>query len=527
MLTAQLLSCAGRDALGRAMSLAKKAVRPWLVAVLWIVAVVQGTAAEAPADPAAWGVYAEVAGKTWKGEQGAVAWAWEADGTLKQSDAGSPSVIRLGEQPGQLVQESGALYTYDGYVAADGSVLWLRRGPFKMPMRLSLRDGRVVAESVKIDDARQVVKVTGTRTYGPLAQTASAPVSTERPVAASPPAASVPADHMTAGTVAARSPTATSAPPSASPPPAPKSGPRTLSEADLARLRERMQSDKARRAQALSQEQAAAEQLRQQMEQIQQMATVEEQAWEDEEPSAPAPNLADVFLTTLGNEMAKNQAEREAQDAFIRDLQRQQAAAAERREREEQRRRVDAERARQTQYAYAPTPAAPAVPDAAEQARQAQAAARERELATQAAAERQRLQQLRAQQATASAKDPSGSAAGDASSTAALKPLRFILTIGLLNKPGDTVNPTCYSNVITRPGPPGWGAPGFLPQGSGEQARAAVYALKDAFIARCRASGREITSDGNFNYVWNQTSSDEQTLQGVRPRFREDVSVSL
>lgn len=521
MLIAQLLSFAGWDALGRAMSLAKKAVRPWLAAVLWIVAIAQGAAAEAPANPAAWGVYAEVAGKTWKGEQGAVAWAWEADGTLRQSDAGSTSVIRLGEQPGQLVQESGALYTYDGYVAADGSVLWLRRGPFKTPMRLSLRDGRVVAESVKIDDARQVVKVTGTRTYGPLAQTASAPVSTERSVVVPPPAASLPADVMTAGTVAARSPTATPAPPSASPPPAPKSGPRTLSEADLARLRERMQSDKARRAQALSQEQAAAEQLRQQMEQ---MATVEEEAWEDEEPSAPAPNLAEVFLTTLGNEMAKNQAEREAQDAFIQDIQRQQAAAAQRREREEQRRRAEAERARQTQYAQAPSPAAPAVPDAAAQARQAQAAARDRELAAQAAAERQRLQQVRAQQQTTA---PTTGSSGTASATAAVKPLRFILTIGLLNKPGDTVNPTCYSNVITRPGPPGWGAPGFLPQGSGEQARAAVYALKDAFIARCRASGREITSDGNFNYVWNQTSSDEQTLQGVRPRFREDVSVSL
>lgn len=407
-------------------------------------------------------------------------------------------------------------------------MLWLRRGPFKTPMLLSLRDGRVVAESVTIDDARRVVKVTGTRTYGPLAQTASAPVSTGRSVVVPPPAASLAADVMTAGRVAARSPAATSAPPSASLPPAPKSGPRTLSEADLARLRERMQSDKARRAQALSQEQAAAEQLRQQMEQIQQMATLEAEAWEDEESSASAPNLAEVFLTTLGNEMAKNQAEREAQDAVIRDLQRQQAAAAERRQREEQRRRAEAERARQPQYAYAPSPTAPAVPDAAEQARQTQAAARDRELATQAAAERQRLQQLRSQQqAAAPTKAPAAAtAAGSASSPAAVKPLRFILT-GLLNMPGDTVNPTCYSNVITRPGPPGWSAPGFLPQGSGEQARAAVYALKDAFIARCRASAREITSDGNFNYVWNQTSSDEQTLQGVRPRFREDVSVSL
>ena len=52
----------------------------------------------------------------------------------------------------------------------------------------------------------------------------------------------------------------------------------------------------------------------------------------------------------------------------------------------------------------------------------------------------------------------------------AAKPLRFIMTISMRNLPGDTVNPTCYSNMLTRPGPPGWGAPGFLPTGSGEQA---------------------------------------------------------
>jgi hypothetical protein len=44
------------------------------------------------------------------------------------------------------------------------------------------------------------------------------------------------------------------------------------------------------------------------------------------------------------------------------------------------------------------------------------------------------------------------------------KPLRFVLDIGLLNKPGDTVNPTCYSNVITLPGPPGWGGGGDCDQ---------------------------------------------------------------
>jgi hypothetical protein len=107
------------------------------------------------------------------------------------------------------------------------------------------------------------------------------------------------------------------------------------------------------------------------------------------------------------------------------------------------------------------------------------------------------------------------------------KPLRFVLSISLRNKPGDAVNPSCYSNVITRPGPPGWGAPGFLPPGSGEQARQTVYSLKSEFIAACRASGREVTSEGNFNFFSNQSQDEEQRLQEVRPRYREDVSVTL
>lgn len=110
---------------------------------------------------------------------------------------------------------------------------------------------------------------------------------------------------------------------------------------------------------------------------------------------------------------------------------------------------------------------------------------------------------------------------------AAAAPLRFVMMISLLNKPGDTVNPICYSNIVTRPGPPGWGAPGFLPSGSSEQARQTVEALRDGFIAKCRASGREITSLGNFDYHWNQSPGDEQRVAGTRPRHAEDVLVAV
>ena len=101
------------------------------------------------------------------------------------------------------------------------------------------------------------------------------------------------------------------------------------------------------------------------------------------------------------------------------------------------------------------------------------------------------------------------------------------MSISLRNQPGDKVNPTCYSNIISRPGPPGWGASGFLPRGSAEQAREIVYGMKSDFIARCRASGREITSDGSFNFQLNQAQGDEERLQGMRARHSEDVSVSL
>lgn len=130
-----------------------------------------------------------------------------------------------------------------------------------------------------------------------------------------------------------------------------------------------------------------------------------------------------------------------------------------------------------------------------------------------------------ATQSTPEAQGRSQPATGDVSTAA--KPLRFVLTISLRNKPGDTRNPTCYSNVITRPGPPGWGALGFLPSGAAEQAIAQIEKLKAEFIAACRRSGREITSEGNFSHVRNQQQGDDARVQSTRPRFAEDVSVVL
>lgn len=115
--------------------------------------------------------------------------------------------------------------------------------------------------------------------------------------------------------------------------------------------------------------------------------------------------------------------------------------------------------------------------------------------------------------------------ASDPGAGAGAKPLRFVLSVGLRPQIGDTSNPFCYSNIINRPGPPGWGAPGFLP-GSGDRANQTIDGLKSAFLAKCRAtSGREI--DGTVRANWNQTKDDESRLANVRPRTSNDVSVQM
>jgi hypothetical protein len=121
-----------------------------------------------------------------------------------------------------------------------------------------------------------------------------------------------------------------------------------------------------------------------------------------------------------------------------------------------------------------------------------------------------------------------GGASSDANAGAggAAKPLRFVMWVGLRPQVGDTHNPNCYSNIITRPGPPGWGAPGFLPTGVAEQAIQTIDSLKAAFLAKCRASGREI-DNGFVRHERNQSEGDEARLENVRARFPEDVTVQM
>lgn len=114
-----------------------------------------------------------------------------------------------------------------------------------------------------------------------------------------------------------------------------------------------------------------------------------------------------------------------------------------------------------------------------------------------------------------------------AGADAAAKPLRFVMMIGLIPRGGDTHNSMCYSNIITRPGPPGWGAPGFGVTGSGDKANQIIDSLKATFFAKCRASGRELQSAGNFGSAWNQSEGDEVRLEKVHALFPEDVTVQI
>lgn len=167
----------------------------------------------APRDANHWGVYAQLAGRTWQGENGSMTWAWGPNDTLVETGITQQSAtIRPGAVPGTLVQEHSRSHVYDGSIGADGSILWIRRGIIKLPYRMSLVDGRLVAESVKLGSDNQVAKVNRTWTYSPqvgsLAPAEDVIVATTKPVTRTAPANEGPAAPVVAAP--AQTPTNTS-----------------------------------------------------------------------------------------------------------------------------------------------------------------------------------------------------------------------------------------------------------------------------------------------------------------------------
>lgn len=89
-----------------------------------VAAETQATSGAAVADPATWGIYAQLVGTDWSGAEGNAQWRWGPDNTIVESRTFQmKTVIRAGANRGELVSVyGGGLHTYDGRIAADGSI---------------------------------------------------------------------------------------------------------------------------------------------------------------------------------------------------------------------------------------------------------------------------------------------------------------------------------------------------------------------------------------------------------------------
>jgi hypothetical protein len=170
-------------------------MRAWVAAALLGLALfTTGShhAQAAEADPSVWGVYAQLVGTAWKGEFGTRAVRWgEGNQMIDDDSAYGQSVITPGPTPGTLTLKLGStgLHTFQGTIASDGSVLWVRDGMLKMPYRMLLRDGQLVEEAVKLSGG-EVASVKREMRYqqadGPRLAAQSTPIPQPRPASSAP-----------------------------------------------------------------------------------------------------------------------------------------------------------------------------------------------------------------------------------------------------------------------------------------------------------------------------------------------------
>lgn len=626
---------------GEGMNVGMKWLATAAVTVSLLFSCRDAAAADAPAggaaaaDPAVWGVYSKLPGTEWSGSDGNAKWHWGPDGTIVESRTFQmKSVIRPGANRGELVSVyGGGLHTYDGRIAPNGSVLWIRRGRFlKMPSRVLIVDGRFVEEMVKLDDASQVAKVNSVRRFEQTAgPTLLAAVATVVPVsgelvtqdAVQPskqnypaPAPTLPAEVVPPAVVTLDDPAESAVDlenPASLPPSRELFGPyaelvgrshitpdgyqirwfqssdtaivheirgpdgsltllqiiKTTSPGSLVMLRSagcpdgvcgqtgvvvdgiahwkepkasggysgefmdtkvwvedgqyvsHMTNPNPASGRAYYDQNPHLHPVPQRLSLVQSPALTPAQMEERRaQVSRMEPLVEGEVVKAIGKQLATGQSIADARAARQRSAERVRSfnrtmqgiggvlndAVAEVGTYQQAQEHMNATVANIQAQATAERQ----VQAPAQQVAQPRVVAHETQVAEPV---------TQPQPGEATAVEPAAAATG--------KPLRFVMSISLRNQPGDKVNPTCYSNIVSRPGPPGWGAPGFLPPGSAEQARETVYGLKSVFIAQCRASGREITSDGNFNFQMNQMRGDEERLQEMRARYSEDVSVSL
>ena len=153
-----------------------------------VVAIPPAKAAQA-ADPALWGVYAQLLDRQWKSPTTDIVttFSWLTPGKeIEQSFIGSgaaPRKIELGDKPGELVywdRSTGLKVRYIGTVQEDGTVLFESDTMIKTAFRLSLTaDDLLEYQWVKIKDG-QVVKVhkSSVLRYQGLAGPGEKPVAT-------------------------------------------------------------------------------------------------------------------------------------------------------------------------------------------------------------------------------------------------------------------------------------------------------------------------------------------------------------
>lgn len=118
---------------------------------------------------------------------------------------------------------------------------------------------------------------------------------------------------------------------------------------------------------------------------------------------------------------------------------------------------------------------------------------------------------------------PDSAGSSPAESKTSGEAMTFLLQVSvdaIINR----MNGTCYSNLVTIPGPPGWPV---LDHTNDRKAAALVDAYKAGFLAQCGQAGP--VRSGNFSYIWNARGSesrlaDEFARQQRNQMFQVQVS---
>lgn len=111
------------------------------------------------ADPAIWGVYAKLVGTEWVGDKrGVRSYRWGNGDEIVEEDSGyGRSTITPGDTRGSLKLRL-SVYTFHGKVENIDSIVWSRDAMIKAPYRISLKDGKLFDEGVRLE-GNQVVGV--------------------------------------------------------------------------------------------------------------------------------------------------------------------------------------------------------------------------------------------------------------------------------------------------------------------------------------------------------------------------------